>query len=330
MPEKYTWIKFYKEFANELLKYKNKRNELINIIKSIYQDTGINMAKVEADGSLMDIDPFTVFGLFNKQISKEKRDTLTSEFAKRMNLTTPPPSNYDGLPVLNNQNAAFFRFYPDRGENDIDDLWELFDYALNYSENQSKENEENFIKYFDLCVNKEYLKDIHLPFYGKHMLINSLACIACCSYLKIPTINIIESLKKYKDAGRRYNISFVKNNIIVDDYGHHPTEIKATISAIKQEFYDKNIIIVYHPDRPKRLVTFVKDFKVVFNSVDKVFILPFINENEEGRNAINLIVDNDKICEFSDSFYKKYENTVFLFTGSKEMGNIIKKLNIFL
>lgn len=183
---------------------------------------------------------------------------------------------------------------------------------------------------FDLCVNKEYLKDVYLPFYGKHMLINSLACISCCSYLKIPITNIIESLKKYKDAGRRYNISFNKSNVIIDDYGHHPTEIKSTISAIKQEFGDKNIIIIYHPDRPKRLVTFVKDFKVAFNSVDKVFILPFINENEEGRNAINLLVDNDKIYEFSDSFYKKYENTVFLFTGSKEMGNIIKKLDIFL
>ena len=111
------------------------------------------------------------------------------------------------------------------------------------------------------------------------MLINSLACISCCSYLKIPITNIIESLKKYKDAGRRYNISFNKSNVIIDDYGHHPTEIKATISAIKQEFYDKNIIIIYHPDRPKRLVTFVKDFKVAFNSVDKVFILPFINDH---------------------------------------------------
>lgn len=153
MPEKYTWIKFYKEFANELLKYKNKRNELINIIKSIYQDTGINMAKVEADGSLMDIDPFTVFGLFNKQISKEKRDTLTSEFAKRMNLTTTPPSNYNGLPVLNNQNAAFFRFYPDRGENDIDDLWNLFEYAIKYANNSSIENRESLSKYFDICIN---------------------------------------------------------------------------------------------------------------------------------------------------------------------------------
>ena len=61
-----------------------------------------------------------------------------------------------------------------------------------------------------------------------------------------------------KDKSAFEESVFNKSNVIIDDYGHHPTEIKATISAIKQEFYDKNIIIVYHPDRPKRLVTFVK------------------------------------------------------------------------
>ena len=184
--------------------------------------------------------------------------------------------------------------------------------------------------YFNLYVNKEYIKDVFLPFYGKHMLINSLACIACCSYLKIPTTNILESLKKYKNAGRRYNIRFNKSNVIIDDYGHHPTEIKSTILAIKQEFNDKNIVVIYHPDRPKRLTTFLEDYKKAFNSVDKVYVLPFINDSEEGRKAIDLLVDDNKINRFSDSFYKEYKNTVFLFTGSKEMGNIIKKLLIFL
>ena len=184
--------------------------------------------------------------------------------------------------------------------------------------------------YFNLYVNKEYIKDVFLPFYGKHMLMNSLACIACCSYLKIPTTNILESLKKYKNAGRRYNISFFNSNVIIDDYGHHPTEIKSTILAIKQEFNDKNIVVIYHPDRPKRLTTFLEDYKKAFNSVDKVYVLPFISDSEEGRKAIDLLVDDNKINRFSDSFYKEYNNTVFLFTGSKEMGNIIKKLLIFL
>ena len=184
--------------------------------------------------------------------------------------------------------------------------------------------------FFNLYVNKEYIKDVFLPFYGKHMLMNSLACIACCSYLKIPTTNILESLKKYKDAGRRYNISFFNSNVIIDDYGHHPAEIKSTILAIKQEFNNKNIVVIYHPDRPKRLTTFLEDYKKAFNSVDKVYVLPFINDSEEGRKAIDLLIDDNKINRFSDSFYKKYNNTVFLFTGSKEMVNIIKKLEIFL
>ena len=184
--------------------------------------------------------------------------------------------------------------------------------------------------FFDLYVNKEYIKYVFLPFYGKHMLMNSLACIACCSYLKIPTTNILESLKKYKDAGRRYNISFFNSNVIIDDYGHHPTEIKSTILAIKQEFNDKNIVVIYHPDRPKRLTTFLDDYKKAFNSVDKVYVLPFISDSEDGRKAIDLLVDDNKINKFSDSFYKEYNNTVFLFTGSKEMVNIIKKLKIFL
>ena len=51
--------------------------------------------------------------------------------------------------------------------------------------------------FFNLYVNKEYIKDVFLPFYGKHMLMNSLACIACCSYLNLPIATIVESLKKY-------------------------------------------------------------------------------------------------------------------------------------
>ena len=184
--------------------------------------------------------------------------------------------------------------------------------------------------YFDLIVNKKIYSNVHLPFYGKHMLNNSLACIACCNYLNIPTSNIIDSLKKYKDAGRRYNISFINSNVIIDDYGHHPTEIKATISAIEQEFIDKNLIIIYHPDRPKRLTTFKDGYIEVFNKANTTYVLPFISKSDEGDSALSLIVDNKKIKMFHDSFYQNYKNTVFLFTGSKEMVDIIKKLNIFL
>ena len=68
-----------------------------------------------------------------------------------------------------------------------------------------------------------------IPFYGKHMLNNALACISCCYLLNMNILDIINSLKTYKNATRRYNITYINDNVIVDDYGHHPDEINAVL-----------------------------------------------------------------------------------------------------
>ena len=91
-----------------------------------------------------------------------------------------------------------------------------------------------------------------------------------------------------------------------------------------------NLIIIYHPDRPKRLTTFKDGYIEVFNKANTTYVLPFISKSDEGDLALSLIIDNKKIKMFHDSFYQNYKNTVFLFTGSKEMVDIIKKLMIFL
>ncbi|MBQ6817621.1 MAG: AAA family ATPase, partial [Bacilli bacterium] len=153
---KYTWIEFYKEFADNLLKYKNNRKDLINIIKSVYEETKINLATLDKDGVIVDIDPFTVFGLFNKQITEDKRKLLASELGKRIGVITPAPTNLDGLPVLNNQNATFFPFIHERKEQDINNLWNLFESALVYAKDDSEVNKAEMSKWFDYCVNLKY------------------------------------------------------------------------------------------------------------------------------------------------------------------------------
>lgn len=191
---------------------------------------------------------------------------------------------------------------------------------------QKIQYKENGI-YFDLQYNKTVHKNLFVPFYGKHMLLNALACISCCLYLNIDIITIIRQLQTYKEAGRRYNISFVKSNVIIDDYGHHPREIKATIEAIRQEFKDKKLIILYHPDRPKRLSTFLEQYKKVFKLANITYVLPFISMDDEKQDALYRIVDNQHTQMYNDSLFNKiYENYVFLFTGSKDMSSIIKKL----
>ena len=180
---------------------------------------------------------------------------------------------------------------------------------------------------FDLIVKDKLYDNIFLPFYGKHVLLDSLAAISCCYSLGIDVLLILKHLQTYSNANRRYNISFFNSNVIIDDYGHHPKEIMCTVNAIQQEFIDKSLIIIYHPDRVKRLLTFKKEYEKVFNEANMTYILPFINNSTEEKQAIKSIVNNNKIKEFDESFYKiKYKNVVFLFTGSKDMSKIIYHL----
>lgn len=153
---KYDWVDFYKEFAKKLLDYKENRQELISKVKEIYQKTGINIPTLEKENKIVDIDPFTVFGLFNKSsMKKENRIKIISAFAKLFNISSPIPTDFESIPVLNNQNATFYYFIGDRADNDIDELWSFFESALTYSYNPSNQRRDELSKSFDLAINKK-------------------------------------------------------------------------------------------------------------------------------------------------------------------------------
>ena len=153
--EQFNWVDFYKEFAKKLLKYKLNRTELISIVENVYKDADINLPTLDIDNNLVDIDPFTIFGLFNKGITKDNRLKIMSNFAKRLNIQAKLPTSFDSIPVLNNQNATFYHFSDSREENDIDELWCLFESALNYSNNETTNNRKVFSYYFDTVINKK-------------------------------------------------------------------------------------------------------------------------------------------------------------------------------
>ena len=154
--KQYDWVGFYKEFSHLLLAYKSNRLELIDKVKSIYSDTGLNLPTLEKDNQIVDIDPFTVFGLFNKSSMKEtNRVKIISAVAKKFGVQTAIPTSFDSIPVLNNQNATFYYFVGGRAKYDIDELWGLFEAALKYGDNSSAENREVLSKYFDLAINKK-------------------------------------------------------------------------------------------------------------------------------------------------------------------------------
>ena len=82
MAVQFKWVDFYEEFASKLLEYKNIRNELINKIAKVYDSIGIKLPKLEANGIPEDIDPFTIFGLFNKGITNDNRISILEGIAR--------------------------------------------------------------------------------------------------------------------------------------------------------------------------------------------------------------------------------------------------------
>lgn len=156
MNNKFIWVDFYNEFANKLLDFKDNRLELIKKICKIYDETGISMPTLERYNKITDIDPFTVFGLFNKSsMREENRIKIITSIRKIFGITTDVPDSFDSIPVLNNQNATFYYFDDSRGDDDINDLWNLFESALKYAKDQSASNKELISHYFDLVINKK-------------------------------------------------------------------------------------------------------------------------------------------------------------------------------
>ena len=151
----FDWVDYYKEFAGKLRPYKKRRDVLIDKVRNIYEITGLNLPTLDKNNQIVDIDPFTVFGLFNKKLTDANRISILNAISVLFGMTTKVPANFDSLPVLNPQNATFYYFVGERGESDIDDLWELFDTALDYADNPTEEIRVRLSKYFDLTIRRK-------------------------------------------------------------------------------------------------------------------------------------------------------------------------------
>ena len=96
----FDWVDYYKEFAGKLRPYKKRRDVLIDKVRNIYEITGLNLPTLDKNNQIMDIDPFTVFGLFNKKLTDANRISILNAISVLFGMTTKVPTNFDSLPVL--------------------------------------------------------------------------------------------------------------------------------------------------------------------------------------------------------------------------------------
>ena len=133
---------------------------------------------------------------------------------------------------------------------------------------------------FDVFVEGNYYGAFDLPFYGKHMLLDALAVIAICSYERIDAKEVSKNLKTFMGAKRRFQQKTIGNIVTIDDYAHHPNEVRATIKAAKQKYPDKTIIAVFEPYTYARVKEFHDDYVKALNQADYAYVMDIKNDRD--------------------------------------------------
>lgn len=148
--------------------------------------------------------------------------------------------------------------------------------------------DDNGFGKFDVYKNGEFLTDIELSVAGKHNILNALACICTCDFYEIDSEIIKKSLKEFTGAARRLEFKGkLENNIsIFDDYAHHPTEIRATATAIKNKVYNQSWV-VFQPHTFSRTKLLLDDFADAVSNFDNIIILDIYAARESNTYNVS-------------------------------------------
>jgi UDP-N-acetylmuramate--L-alanine ligase len=185
---------------------------------------------------------------------------------------------------------------------------------------------------FDVYKNSELLGTFTMAVFGLHDISNATSAIALADICGLSTDEIQQSLGSYHHAERRFTEHKVGTNIVVDDYAHHPSEIKATIDSARRKYSDKQIIAIFQPHTYTRTAKFLNEFAESLLTADKVFLCPIFASVREKEKIVG-IEDLQKVTPGSEIIYGEenfdklnFDNSVILFMGA---GNINKLCNKF-
>ena len=241
----FDWTNFYIEFADKLLKYKNNREELIEIIKSI---NSIDISKIIMDDN---IDPFTIFETFNRGISNQNRINILIEIAKKFDINIKVPEKFSGVPVMLAIKSRFFDTKDAQAKIDIEYLWNIFEASINYAKEDTDKNKQEFINAYNLAkdikgvkwsltiglywirpynyvnldeTNREFLKD-KFPKYYKKSLPNGEEYLNLCNELLEDIKKNIKNLPELSEAAWKYGENppppkepYTKDNFLQEVY----------------------------------------------------------------------------------------------------------------
>ena len=178
----------------------------------------------------------------------------------------------------------------------------------------------------DIYIKGEFYNTLTFPFVGDHLLLNALAVVSVCYLENIDKDEVKKQVSKIEHAKRRFIEEKFGTNIIIDDYAHHPTEVKVTIEAAKKKYPNKKVIAIFKAHTKSRVKYFHKEFADALNIADKCYVMPIgedrIEVGYEDVTHFDILKDTKNGEEITLDTAEKllpYENVVLLFMSSKDI-----------
>ena len=179
---------------------------------------------------------------------------------------------------------------------------------------------------FDVYIHDEFIGNFEIQLFGEHNVLNSLAVIAMAHFEKVDMDDLRKELLSFQGVKRRFSERKVADMTIIDDYAHHPSEIKATIDAARQKYPDKQLIAVFQPHTFSRTIALMDDFAKSLNLADKVYLTNIFGSAREKTGDVSSADLGAKITKGGEvltlnnmSPLLDYHNAVVIFMGAGDV-----------
>lgn len=167
--------------------------------------------------------------------------------------------------------------------------------------------------------NKKIIKNYQLPMLGSYNILNALVGIAISLKLKLPQQKTKKALKNFDGVARRFTkIDCINNNLFIDDYAHHPTEISSILEGVNNVNPKRKIISVFEPHRYSRVMSLKNEFSKCFSKSNIVIICPLYAAGEKKDYKFDLI-------KFANLITKNSNTQVIIVKSNIELNNYFKK-----
>lgn len=141
---------------------------------------------------------------------------------------------------------------------------------------------------FDVYHDDHFIGHFSLPAFGQHNILNAAAVIAVAYFEKLDMKKVAEEMLTFQGVKRRFSEKNVSDMVIVDDYAHHPSEIRATIDAARQKYPDKEIVAVFQPHTFSRTIAYMDDFAKSLDLADHVFLCDIFGSAREKTGKVKI------------------------------------------